>query len=140
MKIKKILNPVDGSDHSMRATEHAIELAKLMNSEIVLLHCHDKFPTILAEPSFQQAVNAIIKAADELVAPFIKKLEESGLKFDVRLLEGNSGNRIPDVVSIEKIDMIVMGSRGVTDFVGLLIGSVAHQVIHKADCPVFITK
>jgi nucleotide-binding universal stress UspA family protein len=140
MKIKKILNPVDGSDHSMHSTEHTIELAKLMDAEILLLHCHDSFPTILAEPAFQQAVNAITKASDELVEPFIKKLEQSGLKFDVRLLEGNPGNRIPDVVAIEKIDLVVMGSRGVSDFVGLLVGSVAHQVIHKAQCPVFITK
>ncbi|MCK5838129.1 MAG: universal stress protein, partial [Desulfobacula sp.] len=37
-------------------------------------------------------------------------------------------------------DLIVMGSRGVTDFAGLFIGSVAHQVLHKSECPVFIAK
>lgn len=140
MKIKKILNPVDGSEHSIHSTEHAIELAKLMDAEIILLHCHDSFPIILAEPNFQQAVNAITKASEELVEPYIKMLEKSGVKFDVRILEGNPGNKIPEVVTIEKIDLVVMGSRGVTDFVGLLLGSVAHQVLNKSDCPVFITK
>ena len=140
MKIKKILNPVDGSEHSMRSTEHAIELAKLMDAEIILLHCHGRFPVILAEPNFQQAVNAITKASEELVEPYVKMLEDSDVKFDVRILEGNPGNKVPEVVTIEKIDLVVMGSRGVTDFVGLLVGSVAHQVIHKADCPVFISK
>ena len=140
MKIKTILNPVDGSDHSMRSTEYSIELAKLMGAEIVLMHCHARFPSIVAEPNFQLAVNALIKASEELVEPYIKVLEKGGIKFDVRILEGNPGNKIPEVVEIEKIDLVVMGSRGVTDFVGLLLGSVAHQVLNKSNCPIFITK
>ena len=140
MEIKKILNPVDGSEHSIRSTEYAIELAKLMDAEIVLLHCHDRFPIVLAEPNFQNAVNAITKASEELVDPFIKMLEKTEVKFEARILEGNPGNKIPEVVNIEKIDLIVMGSRGVTDFAGLLLGSVAHQVLNKSDCPIFITK
>ena len=140
MNINKILNPVDGSDHSIRSTENAIELAKLLNAEITLMHCHDRFPIVLAEPNFQRAVNQITKASEELVEPFIEMLEKGGVKFDVRILEGNPGNKIPEVVKIEKIDLIVMGSRGVTNFAGLLLGSVAHQVLHKSDCPVFITK
>ncbi|MCK5542682.1 MAG: universal stress protein [Desulfobacterales bacterium] len=140
MKINKILNPVDGSDHSIRSTEYAIELAKLMDSEIVLLHCHDRFPIVVAEPNFQKAVNQITKASEELVKPFIEMFEQGGIKVDVRILEGNPGNKIPEVVKIEKTDLIVMGSRGVTSFKGLLLGSVAHQVLNKADCAIFITK
>jgi len=140
MKIKKILNPIDGSEHSLSATEYAIELARLLDAKITLLHCHARFPIVLAEPYFQKAINEINKASEELVEPFIKILEQGKVKFDVRILEGAPGNRIPDVAKIEKIDLIVMGSRGVTDFAGLFLGSVAHQVLHKSDCPVFIAK
>ena len=140
MEIKKILNPVDGSDYSMRSTEYAIKLAKLMDAEIVLLHCHDRFPIVFAEPNFQRAVNEITKASEELIEPYITMLEESEVKYEARILEGNPGHKIPEVVTIEKIDLIVMGSRGVTDFAGLFLGSVAHQVLNKSDCPVFITK
>jgi nucleotide-binding universal stress UspA family protein len=38
------------------------------------------------------------------------------------------------------MDLIVMGSRGGSDLAGLFLGSVAHQVLNKAECPVFITK
>ena len=137
MKIKKILNPVDGSEFSIHSAKYAIGLAKLMDAEILLLHCHDRFPINMGEPHSQLAVNQI---SEELVAPFIEKLEQSKVPFNVRILEGNPGNKIPEVAKLEKIDLIVMGSRGVTDFTGLLIGSVAHQVLHKSDCPVFITK
>jgi len=140
MEIQKILNPIDGSDHSIRATEYAIKLAKLLDAEIILLHCHARFPIVLAEPYFQQAIDEINKASEELVDPFIEILEKGDVKFEVRILEGAPGNRIPDVAGIEKIDLIVMGSRGVTDFAGLFIGSVAHQVLHKSECPVFIAK
>jgi len=140
MEIQKILNPIDGSDHSIRATEYAIKLAKLLDAKIILLHCHARFPIVLAEPYFQQAIDEINKASEELVDPFIEILEKGEVKFEVRILEGAPGNKIPDVAGIEKIDLIVMGSRGVTDFAGLFIGSVAHQVLHKSECPVFIAK
>jgi nucleotide-binding universal stress UspA family protein len=140
MNIKLILNPVDGSQHSIHSTNYAIELTKLLNAKIILMHCHERFPIVLSEPYFQQAVNEIGKASEELVEPFIKILEKAEVEYDVRILEGAPGNKIPEVARIEKIDLIVMGSRGVTDFTGLLLGSVAHQVLHKSGCPVFITK
>ncbi|MDA3786994.1 MAG: universal stress protein [Desulfobacula sp.] len=140
MNIKKILNPVDGSEHSIRSTQYAVELAKLLNAKIILMHCHARFPIVLSEPYFQQAINEISKGSEELVAPFIKMLENAEVEFDVLILEGAPGNKIPEVARIEKIDLIVMGSRGVTDFTGLLLGSVAHQVLNKSGCPVFITK
>lgn len=140
MKVDKILNPVDGSDHSINATRYAVELAKVFNAKIILLYCHERYPVVLAEPYFQEAVNKINKSAEDKVDPFINILDKSDVPFDVRLLEGPAGNRIPDVADIEKIDLIVMGSRGVSDFAGLLLGSVAHQVLHKSKCPVFIAK
>lgn len=140
MNIKQILNPVDGSEHSIHSTRYAIDLAKLLDAKIILMHCHARFPIVLSEPYFQQAINEISKTSEELVEPFIKILEKADVKFDIRILEGTPGNKIPEVARIEKIDLIVMGSRGVTNFTGLLLGSVAHQVLHKSDCPVFITK
>ena len=80
MEIQKILNPIDGSDHSIRATEYAIKLAKLLDAEIILLHCHARFPIVLAEPYFQQAIDEINKASEELVDPFIEILEKGLLE------------------------------------------------------------
>ena len=115
-------------------------MSRVFNAHIILLYCHERFPVVLAEPYFQEAVNKINKASEELVAPFVTMLEQSGVDYDIRILEGVPGSKIPDVARIEKIDLIVMGSRGMSDFTGLLLGSVAHQVLHRSDCPVFITK
>ncbi|MCG8615901.1 MAG: universal stress protein [Desulfobacterales bacterium] len=140
MKFNKILNPVDGSEHSRHSTAYAIELAKQFGSKIILLHCHSRFPVVLSEPYFQQAVNEIMKASETLVQPFEEMLTAAGVDFEARILEGLPGSTIAEVVTIERIDLVVMGSRGVSDFEGLFLGSVAHQVLHKSDCPVFIVK
>ncbi|WP_026259794.1 universal stress protein [Desulfobacter curvatus] len=140
MKFKKILNPVDGSEHSRRSTQYSIELAKQFDSKIILLHCHARFPVVLAEPHFQDAINKILKSSEELIKPFEELLEDSGVDYEIRILEGSPGMNIDTVVNIEKIDLIVMGSRGVSNLEGLFLGSVAHQVLHKVECPVFIIK
>ncbi|MCF6248006.1 MAG: universal stress protein [Desulfobacula sp.] len=140
MKVEKILNPVDGSEHSIHSTKYAIKLAGVFDAKIVLLHCHERFPIVLAEPYFQEAVDKINKASEKMIAPFVDMLEKSEVLFEVRILEGVPGNKIPEVAKIEKVDLIVMGSRGVSDFAGLLLGSVAHQVLQKSEYPVFITK
>ncbi|MCF8091678.1 MAG: universal stress protein [Desulfotignum sp.] len=140
MDFKKILNPVDGSSHSANSTRYAIDLAKKFNSRIILLHCHARFPVVLSEPYFQQAIDEIMKSSEDLVKPFEDMLEKAGVDFETRILEGTPGTHIADVAKIEKVDLIVMGSRGVSDLAGLFLGSVAHQVLHKAECPVFITK
>lgn len=141
MKFETILNPVDGSGHSRRSTEYAIALAKQFNAKIILLHCHNRFPVVLSEPYYQQAIDEIMKASETLVQPYEKLLEASGADFEIRILEGLPGSTIAHLVKNEAIDLVIMGSRGVSDFEGLFLGSVAHQVLHKSgECPVFIVK
>jgi len=140
MELKKILTPVDGSKHSINATRYSAELAAMTDAGIILLHCHRKFPVILAEPHFQNALNKIMTESEELIVPFVKILELNGVKFETRILEGSAGRAIPEVAVIEKIDMIVMGSRGCTNLEGLILGSVTHKVLHSALCPVLVIK
>lgn len=140
MEFKKILNPVDGSSHSINSTRYAIDLARKFDSHILLLHCHARFPVVLSEPYFQQAIDEIMKSSEDLVKPYEEMLEKAGVSYETRILEGTPGTHISEVARIEKMDLIVMGSRGVSDLAGLFLGSVAHQVLNKAECPVFITK
>lgn len=141
MKFETFLNPVDGSDHSRRSTRYAIALAKQFNARIILLHCHNRFPVILSEPYYQQAIDEIVTASQILVQPYEKLLKASRLEYEIRILEGLPGSTIAEVVKNEEIDMVIMGSRGVSDFEGLFLGSVAHQVLNKCEaCPVFIVK
>jgi len=140
MKEKMILIAVDSSDYSRKALEKAIELSKLMDTKILLVHCHRRFPSILGEPYLQNAITAIINEANKIVEPYRKILRESGREFLERILEGPAGNVIPNVAKIEKCEMIIMGSRGLSNFEGLFIGSVTHRVLHLALCPVLVVR
>jgi nucleotide-binding universal stress UspA family protein len=140
MQLKKILVPVDGSESSMRAAGYAAEMAQLMHSEILLMHCHKSFPVVLGEPYFQKAIDKILKKSNELLDPYIKILQNAGVDFIDRIIEGPAAKAICEVAKIEKIDMIVMGCRGRNDLEGLLLGSCTHRVLKTASCPVLVIR
>jgi len=140
MQLKKILVPVDGSECSVRATGYATDMAKLMDGEILLIHCHKSFPAILGEPYFQNAINKILKKSNELLAPYRNLVQDAGVTFIDRSLEGPAAQAICQVAGRENIDLIVMGCRGRNDLEGLLLGSCTHQVLKTAPCPVLVVR
>ena len=140
MELKKMLVVVDGSEHSMRAAEYAVELATLIKVEILLVYCHKPFPVVLGEPYFQNAINKILKKSNERLDPFRKLLQDSKVDFSDRILEGPAAQAICEVAAIEKVDLIVMGSRGRNDLEGLLLGSCTHRVLKTAPCPVLVVR
>ena len=140
MDIKKILVAVDGSEHSLRAAEYAANLAKLMDVEIILTHCHRHYPVLLGEPYFQKAIDKINKEAQQLLEPYVELLKERGVSHIDRILDGSPAEMISHAARTEKVDMIVMGSRGLNDLEGLLLGSVTHRVLKTASCPVLVVR
>ena len=131
--IKKILAPVDESTRSQRIVERAAEMAETFHAKVILLHVRQKVPDILGEPYYQKVLNQYLEKAETITAPLKKQLEESGVDHEVLILEGNPAEAIVDAAGDEKCDLIVMGSRGLSDFQGMALGSVSHKVIHAMD-------
>jgi nucleotide-binding universal stress UspA family protein len=140
MQPKRIMLPVDGSSHSQRAAKHAAELARAFGSKIILVHCHQSFPHFLGEPYFQEAVSKIISESEILVSAYRDHLHENEVEFEEHILEGPAGKVIPELAAQLKADMIVMGSRGLSDLTGLVLGSVTHKVLQQVECPVLVIK
>ena len=140
MRFKKIMVPVDGSEHSMHAAKVALEIVKLTDGEIIILHCHKSFPVILGEPYFQRAVDKLIEKSEKLVQPYKKIFEDARINITDRIMEGNPAEIIAETAKIEACDLIIMGSRGLNDLEGLLLGSVTHRVLKTAHCPVMVTR
>lgn len=137
---RKILAAVDGSEYSGKVLEKAIEYGRLLEAEIVLVYCHKKFPRFLGYPYRDQEISAIMDQTAATVAPYVKRLKESGLKYLERYMEEPAGTMIPTVAEREQCEMIIIGSRGLSNIEGLIIGSVTHKVLHVAKCPVLVVK
>jgi nucleotide-binding universal stress UspA family protein len=137
---KKILLAVDGSECSMDAARQAVVLAQLCAAEVVLLHSKDKVPEFIGTPYYQKMLDHIAQLVDELLQPFRTMLEEGEVSYEERVLEGDPAKNICRAAEVEKCDLIVMGSRGFSDFEGLFMGSVSHKVLRAAPCPVLTVR
>ncbi len=140
MTQKKILLAVDGSEYSDKVIETGIEYAKLLNAKVILVHCHKKFPTVLGEPMRHDIIYNILHNAEKLIIPYRERLHEAGVDFEERLMEKPAKTVIPDIARIEQCSLIIMGSRGLTNLEGLVIGSVTTRVLHMAPCSVLVVK
>lgn len=140
MKIKQIMVPVDDSQYSFDAVQYSIDYAKSIECQILLLHCHKQFPTVIGEPHLQTAINRILENANNLLEPYREIYQENGVPFKELLLEEPAGRVISETAGIEGINLIIMGSRGKSDLAGLILGSTTHKVLHTAPCPVLVVR
>ena len=151
-KFSKILVAIDGSEHSMKAAEYAIYLARDNNAQLIAL-------TVLDITKIGYAASAFIASPmhglDELEQKRkeahewldkVGKLTSSqkandAIHFKSQIEESMSvAGTIVDFAENQNIDLIVVGSRGRSGFTKLLLGSVASRVVTYASCPVLVIK
>jgi len=140
MSSNKILVAIDGSEHSYLIVDKAIEYATLFDVTILLVYCHRRFPSILGEPYRDELISSIISESEKVIAPFLQHIRNAGITVEERLMEEPAGAVITNIARIEHCDLIVMGSRGLTNLAGLIIGSVTNRVLHTAPCSVLVVR
>jgi len=136
---KEILIPVDFSDHSTAALESAIELARAFDSRLHLLHCYQIqpggiSPYGIAVPSSYSS--EIRDAASQQLAAWQEERIPADIPVDVSIVSEVPSQAI--VATAKKIgaDLIVMGTRGLSGFKHVMLGSVAERTVRLAPCPV----
>ena len=141
--MKKILVPVDGSEHARKALETACDFALKFGAAICLLHVVSPPPALFHEGAF--ALPDVQKLLEEDGAKFIetakRETKRRGVK-DVQstVVQGDPATGIIKFARAEDVDMIVIGSRGLTGIKEFVLGSVSHRVTHLADCTVTVVK
>ena len=138
MEQKRVLVAVDGSSFSDKVIKKAIEYAKLLEAEVVFVYCHRKYPRLLKQPYRDHLITEINDETTETVKPYLDQLEDAGIPVVERFLETPAGVAIAETAESEKCDLIVMGSRGLSNLQGLIVGSTTNRVLHLAKCPVLV--
>jgi universal stress protein A len=141
--IRKILVPVDFSDHSERALDAAIVFAKRFGAELIVFHCYPiptagpaPYDTILPE----SYLSALRKAALEGVTKWRDKARAQGVRAEGKINAGYPTSAILELAEQSGADLIVMGTRGLTGLKHVVLGSVAERTIRLAPCPVLTVK
>ena len=153
---EKILVPLDGSDHSVRALEKAVQIAKKFSGKVTLIHAYSVSmqPIILPEPTMLSSptipiltaaeISRVVEAARATGERILKdgeaRAKAEGVVVEALIVEGHAVQEIVKTAKEGNFDLIVMGARGVSHIRGLLLGSVSDGVIHHALCPVLVVK
>jgi len=136
MTIARILCPVDFSDASQHAVEHALALARWVNASVAALHvCNPLLmPVPTLPPPIDRVPDAELQRVRQLTAERFKAA--GGDDVDVLVDIGQPALCILERAAELPADLIVMGTHGASGFEHLVLGSVTEKVLRKANCPV----
>ena len=136
---RSILVPVDFSEPSLIALQHALVLVQQHKAQLVILHVVEPFHADLFMDSAQSQRAARTVAHERLttLADATKKiLPRTGRE----LRSGHPVSSITALAKRTKADLIVMGTHGRTGLQRAFIGSVAERVVRLANCSVLVAR
>ncbi|MDP1571007.1 MAG: universal stress protein [Vicinamibacterales bacterium] len=143
IEIRRILCPIDFSDYSRRALDHAVAIARWYGSTITVLHVCSTTPVAAYAPGAPTpgVGSIVLTEADrrELLAEmtrFIEAESAPGIPVEAMIREGAAAAEILSQATDLKADLLVMGTHGRSGFERLLLGSITEKVLRKASCPV----
>lgn len=142
-KIRKILVPIDFSEHSQRALEDAIGLAKTWGAELHLLHCYLIHPAAVDLYGIEVPHNLdhdLRKAAFRRMGASSEKVRAEGVPVEVHITSRIPSVCIPAQAKRLPADLIVMGTRGLSGIKHVLLGSVTERTLRVAPCPVWVVR
>jgi nucleotide-binding universal stress UspA family protein len=147
---REILVPFDGSADATEALRVAIDMAKAFSETIVLLNVQPSYQTPHTKEFFslKQIEDYRAQMADEVMQPGKDMLKQSGVAFIAKVRVGDPREQICQEALADSahgtahkdrgVRFVVMGSRGLSAILGIVMGSVSMGVLHNACRPVMI--
>ena len=155
-KFSKVLVAIDGSDHSMKAAEYAIDIARDNKAQLIALTVLDISKVGYAASAFIASPMYGLEKLERKRKEAHEWLDKAGKLTSQKSNDDNNNNdvqfkpqieesmsvagTIVDFAENQNIDLIVVGSRGQSSFRKLLLGSAASTVVTYAICPVLVIK
>ena len=135
----RIVVGVDGSPLATNALEYAIEEAQLRKAELHITYAYPVMAMGVTGSTGKDYYDSVESEAKKFLQGIMAKAPSTeGLDVEWLAVPGN-----PSEVLIEaskEATLLVVGSRGVGGFIGLLMGSVSTQCVHYSHCPVLVVR
>jgi nucleotide-binding universal stress UspA family protein len=135
-----ILVPIDGSEYSFYAADHAVYLAKKCGAKLYVLNVVNVPLAFHAGIHYAESKVEMEKSGEDAVLKVKALCDEHGVACEGMIVEGQPTEAIVDVADKIKADCIVIGSIGMSALERALIGSVSDGVLKQAKCPVLMVK
>jgi nucleotide-binding universal stress UspA family protein len=140
----KILLPIDGSKSSLNAAKYVAKLAKNSRSpvNVTLVSVHDDIGLSHVKQFVSKSVvdDYLREISEKELKPAQKILATAGIKHNMAIRRGHISKEIIALANKDKVEMIVMGAKGRSGLLDVLIGSVAQRVSSSAKQPVLLIK
>ncbi|NLC28806.1 MAG: universal stress protein [Campylobacteraceae bacterium] len=143
---QKILVPVDGSEKSMEAVEMAATLSQIHDGEIFILSIF-RHHTIMERSFSMSRSSKRLDSLDETLSGYAKEVVEAGKTLALEkgatkvrgfVRGGQIAKQILSFAKLNEVDLIVIGSQGLGDLSGYLLGGISQKVAGLAKCPVLV--
>lgn len=136
----KIAVAVDGSEYAVRAAKFAINLAKHMpDAELEVIFVAD-FDKVKDDHLLTKSTDIIEWKREKKVNPVVELAKIDNIKARSVILKGKPNLEIIQYVNNNAVDHLVIGSRGRNTLQEMMLGSVSHKVVKRANCPVTVVK
>jgi nucleotide-binding universal stress UspA family protein len=138
-RYSKILIGLDGSEDSLKAADDAIAIAKLHGAKLITVHV---IPSSAIAPTSPEFSKRSVEAAEIWFGKIKHNAGDAGVELETKVISSgySVGQVIVDLADKENVDLIVVGTRGMTGFKKMLLGSVALEVVTYSDCSVMVVK
>ena len=148
--ISKIMVGIDGSEQSINAADYAIAIAKRHDAEMIAVNAlTSDVGYAYSSPGVESpplTIREIILLAEDEVKKWFNGIKEKADKSGIRLrseiimAKRSAVSAMLDYAEEQKIDLIVVGTRGRSGIKKMLLGSVASGLVTYAACPVLVVK
>ena len=144
LEIKLILCPIDFSEFSVSAFQHALSVAghyeaKLVAQHIVELWRHPAAEFVASAGLYEEYSQALCEGGKKQLEEFVENHTHDDIQPELVVQVGVAADSILSFAQLQKADVIVMGTHGRRGFDRLMLGSVTDRVMRGAPCPVLAT-
>ena len=140
--MKRILVPIDFSEHSENALEVAANLAKRFDAQLILFHMIGVSESVLSKSELEEQEEAkyYLQLAKKKLSSFLDKpyLEDLNIRTIIQNLRDFS--EVEKVAREKQADLVVMGSHGASKLKSFFVGSNTEKVVRSSSVPVLVIK